>query len=250
MGITISGGLNIAGGMSISPPPAAPVDPYLANVSLLSSLTGTVGAAPTVDLTNNSSSLIGFGTAPTISNLQSKWSTTSLYYPSSGTGAYADSVSPPVNTDLTIEAWLYPVSNGNRRTFFGNSQYNNNNGPGMIVWLTDAGELQAFDNYGSNQRNSGLIASNNAWNHVAYSRVYNGTSWTHYLACNGSVYPFTFPGSAQAGWAAGQLIYLGAAYSSGLPFYYSGDMNDFRVTVGVARYTSSYTVPTVPFPTS
>lgn len=81
------------------------------------------------------------------------------------------------------------------------------------------------------------------WYHIAWVR--QGTSQTFYV--NGTsigtntLFPTTAPNaSSDFRWGTD-----GEAYQA-----FSGDMDEMRITKGVARYTSNFTAPTEPYPTS
>lgn len=81
------------------------------------------------------------------------------------------------------------------------------------------------------------------WYHIAYVR--QGTSQTFYV--NGTsvgtntLFPATAPNST-GNWRWGTD---GEAFQA-----FSGDMDEMRITKGVARYTSNFTAPSATFPTS
>jgi hypothetical protein len=88
--------------------------------------------------------------------------------------------------------------------------------------------------------NGTILQPLNQWTHIALARQ----SGTSRLFVNGqlsvqrsNVYPT--PNAANAKFQIGTAsVYQGA----------NGYIDDFRFTVGVARYTSNFTVPTAPFP--
>jgi len=81
----------------------------------------------------------------------------------------------------------------------------------------------------------------NTWNHVAYTR--NGSTLTRYI--NGTA-------NGTATWSAnltGSSFLIGGS-TAGNVGYLTGNIDDFRITVGVARYTANFTPPTAAFPNS
>lgn len=153
--------------------------------------------------------------------------------------------------DFTIECWFYHPSGqswgGNKVLFSINRENNGVNGGPNILGLTartSTGFKPAFylnDSFGYTAFPAEL--ANNTWHHIAVSRV----SSQIYFAYNGTV---TNPGSSSK-----NITYV----TSGIWIkrdYWSGEedylchIDELRVTKGVGRYTSNYTVPAAPFPRS
>ena len=83
------------------------------------------------------------------------------------------------------------------------------------------------------------------WNHFALVR--NGGNLTVYM--NGtSTGTRGDLGTSSANYNTNMVLYIGCNY--GVAFPMTGYLDELRVTKGVARYTSSFTSPTAPFPTS
>ena len=165
-----------------------------------------------------------------VSTTQAKWGTTSLSF-----SATSDTLPMQLSNkntdfgtgDFTVEFWIYPTSwpsNGTvlyKVSVFSIQRYGANNSMGVTTaagWLiTDA-----------------TLPSTNTWTHVAVTR--SGTSVKVWI--NGVQSGSTGTSSSS--------IYFDQLGGQGATF--SGYLDDFRVTKGYARYTTTFTPPTAAFP--
>ena len=180
-----------------------------------------------------------FGNAK-ISNTQSKFGGTSMYF--DGTGDYATSTDVSVGHfgagNFTAECWVYPTASPNQPIIMGqwSGSYSwaiqfSNNSSRFLRFLTNVGGI--VDNVSS------TAVPLNQWSHVALVR--NGTSFVAYL--NGtSVVSSTVSGSLPNSTDA---LSIGAAVGGGQP--YEGYVDSLRISKGVARYTSNFNPPTEAF---
>jgi len=245
---------------------------YLGNVRLVvgtavySGATYTVPAAPLTAITNTSlllnctnagifdatakNDLETVGNAQ-ISTTQSKFGGSSMYFDGSG-----DYLLGPWNppTDLgagnfTIEFWMYPTAVGQSSvSYLFNLATNAGYGPiliaqsaggyGIVLYSSSTGSswnLASGSSFGT--------ATANDWNHVALTRdgadvrlFLNGVlgttlNWSTTALLTGSTYR---PNIGSGGGVANT--------------FYTGYMQDLRVTKGYARYTTGFTPPTAAFP--
>jgi hypothetical protein len=140
------------------------------------------------------------------------------------------------NTDFTVEAWVYVVTSGSSST--------------GATWFTTKGRKYYFGLYGGNIivgnasvnifiGSTAFTSYRDKWTHVAHTR--SGT--THRVFIDG-VLMATATSSASIGET--NEMYIG--YD---PYYgavYNGWIDEVRVTKGVARYTSNFTVPSSAYP--
>jgi len=93
--------------------------------------------------------------------------------------------------------------------------------------------------------------------HIALCWAHSTAGFHQYLFFNGILQGECLPTNLNNnGWSMQPFINIGAniparggtVTSDTQPFF--GRLDDYRVTKGVARYTSSFTVPVLPFPTS
>ena len=210
-------------------------DIYFDKVSLLLPFDGTDGATSTTDISNSNHSLV-FGGDAKISAGESKYGGTSCYF--DGKGDYltvADSEDWNFGTgDFTIEFWVW-------RTGLKSSE-------GLIGayptgWQSAAPLVAVHDNkilitegkYSNRTKadDAPLIVS--TWYHIAFSRR-SGTMW---LFIDGKLVKF---GEDDHSYDFND-IKIGNYNVGPNNYYFSGYLDDIRLTKGVARYTSNFTVP-------
>jgi hypothetical protein len=215
------------------------------------SITGTVGVllnftnAGIYDATSKND-LETVGNAQ-ISTTQSKWGGSSMAF--DGTGDYLYQAPTPFirlgTGDFTCECWVrFNVVTGTQGIFQLADSYLqsslSNNGVGLSTtsgtgWLFFAKNSQTFTY-------SPIVpAAANTWMHVALVR-YSGTTK---LYVNGTGDAALTASSDTTNYTATYLA-LGGVYGGNS---LNGYIQDFRITVGVARYTANFTPPTAAFPT-
>lgn len=178
---------------------------------------------------------------------QYKWTASGLF---DGSGDY---ISTPDHADFnfgsgdfTIDFWLYPLTGTTK----------------CCVWSDVDGPATAiFVNY-PNYRSITIAVSTNgtswnlinpdpggngvgttdkltvlSWNHVAFVR--NGNNWRTYI--NGTV-DLNIAASGTVADSSGTK-YIGYLYA-GDPCYLYGQLDEFRISKGIARWTSDFTPPT------
>lgn len=210
-------------------------DPHWANVVSLLHFDGANGSGTFTDQTGKTWTKIG---APNIT-------TSTAVFGQSGEFSSTESLNSPVSVDFnfgtqdfTIEGW-FKTSNASAHYFVGNS-IPVINPPTWYIYRA-AGILRSL--FGSSTYD-GTTMPLNEWHHVAFSRV--GTTLRIYqnFILTGSGLNVTNFNSATQG-----RINLGVVTSgfAGL----SGNIDEFRVTKGVGRYTGA-TIPTqtAPWPDS
>ena len=145
------------------------------------------------------------------------------------------------NGDFTIESWIYITTFG---TMFSkiilDSRPDNSNGAFYIFYVLPSKKLGI--NISSSSFSSIGFLSLNTWTHVAATRQ----SGLLRLFINGN-----FEGSTNMfGLAnASQLLVGTGAFRSAAPDnYWSGNIDDVRITKNVARYIASFTPPQRAFP--
>lgn len=176
-----------------------------------------------------------------ISTTQSKFGGSSLFFDGNADALLAPSI--PINAlgteDFTIEAWIrwssVPNSGANYAYFFAIGG-NNVNGMGLYV---QNGKIKLWNT--AEVLAGSTTLSTNTWYHVALVR----SSGTVKLYLNG-----TQDGTvSMSSNLTGGVVNLGYWYNISDLNYFSGYMDDFRITRGYARYTANFTPPTQAFPT-
>lgn len=210
-------------------------DPYWANVVSLIHGSGTDGSITITDSAGLTTWTANGGAE--ISSGQAKFGTTSLYLSTNGY-VFANTMSAVdlVNNDFTIEAFIYlPASTGNQTFYLSSSAPNN------MILRAMVSNSTLYLQYNQNATScSGGTVTAGAWHFIAFVR--SGTTCTIFLD------------GVQT--ASGTVGTLGAsAYRIGLGYniqnnswWFNGYVAEYRVTKGIARYTSNFTPPTSPFP--
>ena len=140
---------------------------------------------------------------------------------------------PNLSGDFTIEGWIYPTALGSNR-FIAGVQTGGND---IQMYLVPDGRL-AFTYNGDNV--NGGNATLNTWHHFAFTRF--GASCSVFL--NGLLRGSTIRSAATV---SGPFFIGQRANGTGA---FAGYIDEFRITVGVARYTGNFTPPDAPFPDS
>ncbi len=230
-------------------------DPYFSNVVFLSHLNGEDGVAgPFVDVKGHT--ITAFGNTHT-SWLQSVFGTCSARF--DGSGDYlsvADSAdfelgSGDFSIELRVRFGAYPALNGGLRRI------------GLVCkdaasdrgfWLYAEGtsssitslKFEAYEDNASFDLVTGSFTfSLNTWYSIAVFKVAN----TMYLFVNTTL--LNAGGTAQTKAIRDSSTSLklgGAVYDGTLLHYLNGYMDEVRITKGVGRSTTTYTVPTASFP--
>lgn len=219
-------------------------DPNFSAVSLLLHMDGSNGSTTFTD--SSSSPKTVTRTGATISTTQSKFggasarfqnTTDKLTIPSSSAFDFGSG-------DFTVEAWFRPdsVSSGTQVLLDrgGLSSYT----PWAVSLFNNFLRLECSVDGVSWAVNvfSDVTVSATTWYHLAATR--SGSNFRLFL--NG-----TLTASATASGAlmsSSSTVVIGNTNSSASPF--AGYMDDVRVTKGIARYTSNFSIPTEAFPNS
>jgi hypothetical protein len=166
------------------------------------------------------------------------YGTNSWYF--NGSSSYLTMLNNPIFNfpkDFTIEFWLYNVTT----TFYGNifsttAAYETSNGLRLTTGPSDNTLIVASGASGILTGNTTF--SNNTWVHMALVRI--GTALTLYQ--NGS----------SIGTVTNSTTFINDTMVIGTvsgAYFLNAYIQDFRVTNGIARYTTTFTPPTGPVPT-
>jgi hypothetical protein len=214
-------------------PPTAPVT-AITNTQLLTNFTN----AGIYDASGQSNA-ITVGTAQ-VSTTQSKWSPTSLYF--NGTTDYLSlqnngSAFSFSTGNFTIECWIYVTSTASADkkmySYWSNASESYqfylrpNNRLVWQIWTQNSPDVAALD------------VTANTWTHVAMSK--SGT--TVYLFINGVLKDTTTGVTNSANGGGTPKVGMGTSGE-----YFPGYIQDLRITKGLARYTTNFSVPTNEFP--
>jgi len=216
------------------------VDPNYDATSLILNMDGTPGSTTFADSSPNALAVTANGNAQIVSD--ATFGTVASF---DGSGDY---LSTPANSvfnygtgDFTVELWVYKLSNKQYMTFAGNLSSGTNSNQWQIISDVTGNKLTWFSN--GFAITSATSLATNTWYHVAVARA--GSSLRLFI--NG-----VLDGSAvnTNNYSTTNLFMLGQVPEllSARDFY--GKVGPTRITKGVARYTSSFTPPTGPFPAS
>jgi hypothetical protein len=216
--------------------PVSNIDPNFANVSLLLHLDGSNGGTTFTDSSSNNVTMTRVGSAA-LSTSISKYGNASVLYTGDTEGLRTPSSSLFTfgTGDFTIEFWMYfgvgtsPSSTADIFFSIGSQQLELYNFLGNFR-VRIPGDWAI---YGSTS------VSTSQWYHIAFAR--SGSA--NRLFVNGTQEGGTWTDSRD--YTATQLTF-GNDFSgtSGYP----GNMDEIRVTKGVARYTANFTAPIAAFP--
>lgn len=236
--------LGVARYGNFTPPTAGlstltPVEPYFHNNSLLLHGDGTNGSTTFKDDSINNHTITANGNVQ-ISTAQSKFGGSSMYFDGAGDWLQiAQNTSTDLaSSDFTIEAWIRPASVSGVNTIFG--QWNLS-GSGPMLWLNGANlKLGIYRNGNGSFLTGSTTLSVDTWYHIAVVR--SGSTITLFVngqsdgSYNYTLSLYTYDTNVGS-WRG---------YSPGRDF--EGYIDDFRITKGVARYTSNFTPPTSALP--
>ena len=229
-------------------------DVYFPQTKLLLPFDGSNGATTTSDLSNSNHSMT-MGGSTTISSAKSKVGSTSLYNPggAGNYGAYSSSALT-LSGDFTIEWWEWVISYASEGSSFvlNKAGLTTNSWAGIIGgYYHTATHASATGVYATSNNSSWDLANlassghllgdhlTGQWVHRAMVRV--GINWYTYQ--NGVQYD-TWATSAAAPYASGVYTLVSGGWADSHNNMY---MDSFRITGGVARYTSAFTPPTTAY---
>jgi len=213
-------------------PPTSPLT-AITNTSLLLSCVnaGIYDAAVQSDLVTVSNAQV--------STTQAKFGSSSLKF--NGTSDYlSTSETLPFvfgSGDWTIETWVYFSDVTSSRNIYESRASTEANRPVIYVWL---GTIRYFN--GSTDAITSSTVSTGQWYHLAVCKSSGSTR----MFLNGTQTGSTYTDSLTYGVGAGRPLIGTYTSSSG---FFSGYLDEFRITKGYARYTANFTPPTAPFPT-
>lgn len=221
-------------------------DPFFSSVALLchfDSSSGTPRVYPYKGSFPNTLSNVS-GNVPDVSSAQSKFGGFSLAYAASGNSRVQATWNPGFQMgtgDATVEFWMRPSSNVTGIYVLFDNRVSG--AAGFVIRINGtSGVIAMFWNSADRITSAGGTIVANTWHHIAWCRA----SGTSRLFVDG-----TQVGSDYAdtnSYNQDQVV-LGAAYNGALPAvsYY---FDEWRLTIGQARYTANFTPPTEAFPDS
>jgi hypothetical protein len=223
----------------------APTDPYIANVVFGSSFEGANAGTTFIDWSTYGRAISITGSGVTTSTTNPKFGASAANFTNAGglVVSNADNVLNLGTGDFTIEGWFYKATGG------GGTDYALYWGPSSNVswlyvrpWGGNAVALAAKTDTGLSGSNTINSIADNAWHSFAITRTGNSV----YFFIDGVLVLTT--GASTGNFNPGPNFTLGCNVTGGSLL--TGQIDEIRVTKGVARYTSNYTPPVAAFPRS
>lgn len=145
--------------------------------------------------------------------------------------------------DFTIEAWVFPTVSNKWQEIVG--QWTNSYDNGWGLYLTNGNKVALLCKSGSTDYSlyTTETVPANTWTHLCAFRIAD----TAYLAINGVIVATKTGVQAVSYGNAAAGVKVGSAWAT-VTDYFTGYIDDLRITKGVARYTSDFSVPTEAFP--
>lgn len=218
--------------------PPASGDPFFANVRTLLHFDGSDGSSTFTDVKGLPYTAVG---TARIKTAQFKFGTASLSNGGSGT-PYISTTSVATlalsNLTFTLEMWVYVPSA--ITTPVGLVFYVT--GGGFQLSITAANVVEIVNRGNGTVLTASTAFPRNQWVHLAITR--NGTTftiWQDGVSAGTASYAPAF--------SVGGEFQIGAVNNSGW-YLLNGYIDEFRLTIGTARYTSTFTPPAAAFPNS
>lgn len=213
-----------------------PTDPYAANVTCLMHFENSGSLTSFQDEIGNTFTATG---SPTIDVSKAKFGSGSLSLPGSSYLSASASANFGFGTgDYTVEFWINQASQTTDRPVFDNRV--SSGVPGIAIYsstASDNNKLTCYSWTGSLGVSSMTIPTSQ-WVHIAVTR--SGTTLKCFV--NGTQ-GFSVTDSRDYG--SSNTCYIGSNVL--VTQYFSGNIDEFRITKGTARYTANFTPDTVPF---
>ncbi len=211
-------------------------DPFFNNVVLSLHMNGTNGSTTFTDVKGKT--VTRFGNTQ-ISTIQSKFGGASAKFDGSG-----DYLTIPHSTDLsfdgdfTIEMWIYPTitpSTGTYPRIFAKAE----DVSGGLICFMDENRVVGFKVNGNLTASHQTPLTLNGWNHYAVCR--QGSTITAFMNGVKSTSSQTLSGTI----GGTNTLYIGRSLNGTVNNEFTGYLDDFRITKGIARYITNFSVPTV-----
>jgi hypothetical protein len=221
-------------------------DKHFANVQLLCGFNGTDGATAFTD-ESSAARTATFGGNAQLDTAQSKWGSASLLVDGSGDFvSFPDAAAFTLGaSDFTIECWARHSTIAAQFNGIGGQWLTTGNQRAWLFRLENvAAELQfSYTTNGSTPVTAGgaYVPLINTWIHYAVCRSGAGL----HLFANGDQVGSTFNIAAASIFDSTTTVRVAQGSQAGTE-YFNGWIDDFRITVGVARYTANFRPPQGP----
>ena len=210
-------------------------DPNFSSVSLLLHMNGSNGSTTFTDSSSNALTVTASGNAQ-ISTAQSKFGGASGLFDGSGDYLSLSTASAlgMGSGDFTIEYFV-------RFTASGTQVHLDQRGSGTALYIYSSGTTLYFADDVANRITGTSALTADTWHHIAVSKSGSSTK----LFVDGTQVGSTYTDSTDYG--ASKPLYIATYYQASAVFL-NGNIDELRITKGVARYTANFTAPTAAFP--
>ena len=214
-------------------------DVHYPKVSLHLTCEGSYGSTTVTDSSNTNASITCIGSAQ-ISTAQSKFGNSSLGTASGDISISTTNIFDFGTSDFTVEFWFYRTGLGSGNNFIVDARPNGSNGNYFMLWMPSGTTAPQYYTASGSRITSSINLGTNAWTHIAVVRN-SGTTTLYMDGVSGG----SFSDSTNYVDTGGSTLGFWAGSSTDYSQYTTpGFFDDFRVTKGLARYTSSFTPPT------
>ena len=220
-------------------------DVYYPKVSLHLTCEGSNASTTVTDSSNTNASITCIGSAQ-ISTAQSKFGSSSLATASGDISISTTNIFNFGTSDFTVEFWFYRTGLGSSNNFIVDGRPSGNNSNTFMLYMPTSTTAPRYHTASSDQITSSINLGTNAWTHIAVVRN-SGTTTLYMNGVSGG----SFSDSTDYIDTGGTTLGFWAGSSTDYSMYTTpGYFDDFRVTKGLARYTSNFTPPTTAHLTS
>jgi len=208
-------------------------------VSLHLTCEGSNGSTTVTDSSNTNASITCIGSAQ-ISTAQSKFGSSSLATASGDISISTTNIFNFGTSDFTVEFWFYRTGLGNHNNFLVDARPSGNDSNTFMLYMPNGTTAPTYHTASSDRISSSINLGTNAWTHIAVVRN-SGTTTLYMNGVSGGSFSdstdYVDTGGSTLGFWAGSST----DYANYTP---PGFFDDFRVTKGLARYTTNFTPPT------
>ena len=214
-------------------------DVHYPKVSLHLTCEGSNGSTTVTDSSNTNASITCIGSAQ-ISTAQSKFGNSSLGTASGDISISTTNIFNFGTSDFTVEFWFYRTGLGSGNNFIVDGRPNGANGNYFMLWMPSGTTAPQYYAGSASRITSSINLGTNVWTHIAVVRN-SGTTTLYMDGVSGG----SFSDSTNYVDTGGSTLGFWAGSSTDYSQYTTpGFFDDFRVTRGLARYTSGFTPPT------
>ncbi|MBP6675002.1 MAG: hypothetical protein KAY54_01680 [Burkholderiaceae bacterium] len=217
-------------------------DAYFADVQLLLHGNGTNGSTTFTDSSSHARTVSIASGSPQISTTQSKFGGASIKGGAHATQLNATLSGIAADEPWTLELWYYRTAGGDYHAFLEIDETYV-----MLRTPVNSGsyELGFFKSYMRTYTTATVPL--NTWTHLACCVEKTApTNWRIRLFVDGNLDITYNTSDSMALSTGGPTLRIGRSNSSGFAAF-DGHIDEYRLTVGAARYTASFTAPTAPY---